>query len=110
MMRDLYIQFGSTGTLLVAGLIILTTITWFQALAGVVVSRMPSYLKAVSVAAISLVPPVSIAVVAVFLFTTPRANTPVHQRSSMRRLAVTPSTPTSLSATVRSQAAYAEVA
>ncbi len=111
MLRDVYTQFGSSGTLLIAGLLVLTIITWVQAVAGVVVSELPSTLKAVIVAVISLIPPLGIVVMAVSLAATPglKEDRPV-RRATLRALPVSKTQHVSETGRVRSDVSYADVA
>ena len=68
MLRDIYLEFGTPGMLVIATLLVATVLSWFMALAGVVVSSLPKFLKVILVLVLSAVPPVSILVLGFFLF------------------------------------------
>jgi len=110
MLREIYTQFGTSGTLMIAGLLVLTVITWIQAVAGVVVSEMPSYLKALIVVVISLVPPLGIVVMVVSLVTTPRLKDDRPVRASIRALPVRNTTNATAATRLSSAVTYADVA
>jgi len=77
MLRDIYLEFGVLGTLVTAVLIVGTTLSWFQAIAGLVVSKIPTLAKLGAIASVSIVPPLSL-IVAGYLFFRSKSYSVVH--------------------------------
>ncbi len=80
MLRDIYLEFGAAGTLFTAVLIVGTTLSWFQAIAGLVVCKLPVLAKVGVIASVSIVPPLSL-IVAGYLFFKSRSHSVVLTKS-----------------------------
>lgn len=57
MLRDVYIQFGMAGTLLVGGVALITAMTWFVAVAGTIVRPMTRGRRAALLGLLAIAPP-----------------------------------------------------
>lgn len=64
MLRALYAAFGPIGTLVIATLGFVSAVGWLMAVAGISLRPWPRALKAVTVVVISLLPPLSLLVLA----------------------------------------------
>lgn len=83
MLRDIYLEFGAAGTLFTAVIIVGTTLSWFQAIAGLVVSKLPVLAKVGIIASVSIVPPLSL-IVTGFLFFRSKSHSVILTRSDSR--------------------------
>ena len=57
MLRDVYVHLGMGGTLLIGGLLLLTVMTWFLAVAGTVVRPMTRGRRVALLGLLTVVPP-----------------------------------------------------
>ncbi len=83
MLRDIYLEFGAVGTLFTAVIIVGTTLSWFQAIAGLVVSKLPVLAMVGIIASVSIVPPLSL-IVTGFLFFRSKSHSVILTKSDSR--------------------------
>jgi hypothetical protein len=70
MLRDVYLQLGLGGTILVGGLVMLTAFSWFVAMAGAVTRPMSPIRRGLLLAVLTALPPSAILVFASFVAAT----------------------------------------
>ena len=67
MLRDIYLSYGGIGTFVAAILLCVTMLSWLLSLTGIMVRDMKAWSKYVLILAVSVFPPLAVAVLYVFL-------------------------------------------